>query len=68
MGVEHLRGAAGADDVFTILETGSLDGSVDGGDGGFDTLVLHLGDADGVVSSATGSTSGRIAYGERAIA
>ena len=39
-GVEHLLGAASNEDTFHFAPGGSLAGVVDGGDGGFDTLVL----------------------------
>ena len=54
---EHLVGAADTDDTFVIADGGSLTGSVDGGDRGFDTLDIQR--SVGAASSvATGPQSG----------
>src|SRR3954452_10510468 len=41
--VENLRGAANNNDTFTLLADASLSGVMDGGDGGFDSLILGAG-------------------------
>ncbi|MBR9891184.1 LEPR-XLL domain-containing protein, partial [bacterium] len=38
--VETLTGAANNNDTFTLDASGALSGGIDGGDGGFDTLVI----------------------------
>jgi len=59
-GVENLTGAADNEDTFVFEDGGSLSGSVEGGDGGFDTLVLDGGVFDAVAFTATGPDSGFI--------
>ncbi len=39
-GVENLLGAPNNDDTFVLQQNGSLSGGLDGGAGGYDTLVL----------------------------
>ena len=57
--VEELVGAPDTEDTFTVEAGGSIS-SVDGGDRGFDTLVVAGGGAN-VVSTITGPQSGTIA-------
>ena len=57
-GFEHLVGAAGNKDDFTVTGSGSVT-SVDGGAGGYDT-VAALGNSATVVSTITGPDSGTI--------
>jgi len=57
-GVENLRGAADNQDTFVVQAGGSLSGVLDGGPGGFDTLVLEGGDYGTVMFAATGPDSG----------
>jgi Lipase len=52
--VENLRGAADNRDTFTLHEGGRLDGLVDGGASGFDSLVI----ADGSYATASYAPSG----------
>ena len=59
--VEELVGAADTEDTFTVEANGSIS-SVDGGDRGFDTLVV-AGSGANVVSTITGPQSGTIARG-----
>ncbi|WP_312030526.1 LEPR-XLL domain-containing protein [Methylosinus sp. H3A] len=61
-GFAKLTGAANNNDTFSFSTSGSLAGVVDGGAGGFDTLVLDVGVAQSLVSTATGPDSGTIAY------
>ncbi|WP_158271824.1 LEPR-XLL domain-containing protein, partial [Methylosinus sporium] len=61
-GFANLIGAADNSDTFTFSTSGSLAGAVDGGAGGFDTLVLDVGVAQSLVSTATGADSGIIAF------
>ncbi|WP_374624588.1 LEPR-XLL domain-containing protein, partial [Devosia sp.] len=55
--VENLQGAAGNEDTFVVLAAGWVDGVMDGGAGGFDTLVLEAG-FDNAVYLPTGADSG----------
>ena len=59
-GVENLSGAADNEDTFIFHEGGDLAGVLDGGSGGFDTLVLDGGSYDTVIYSATGPDAGTI--------
>ena len=59
-GVESLEGAADNEDTFVFEAEGGLTDPVDGGDGGFDTVVLGPGTFDSVVYSASGPDSGTI--------
>ena len=59
--VENLRGAANNDDTFTLNAGGRLSGVIDGGDGGFDSLILGAGTFGSVVYTVTGPQSGTIA-------
>ncbi|WP_295849521.1 hypothetical protein, partial [Tardiphaga sp.] len=64
-GVENLVGATDNNDVFTVASTGSLSGFLDGGSGGFDTLVLDTGAVQNLTSTAKSSHDGSIAYDVR---
>ena len=59
-GVENLTGAAGNEDTFVLKPGGSLSGVLDGGDGGFDSLVIEGDSYDTVAFSATGPQSGSV--------
>ena len=52
-GFENLAGASNNKDTFTLAPGGSVSGLMDGGDGGFDSLVI---DAGAVSSSPSGRT------------
>ena len=58
--VENLTGAANNEDTFVLEPGGSVEGTIDGGDGGFDTLVVN-GVSGGFVSTPTGPSSGDLA-------
>ena len=58
-GIEWLRGAAGNNDTFVLEHGATLAGGVDGGDGGFDTLVVK-GDYDTFASNPTDAHSGTL--------
>ncbi|MCU0962996.1 MAG: hypothetical protein MUF48_23120, partial [Pirellulaceae bacterium] len=60
-GVENLTGAADNQDTFVFSAEGTLDGLVDGGAGGFDTLVMQGGAYETVMFTALGPDSGRFA-------
>ncbi|MHB1241813.1 MAG: choice-of-anchor D domain-containing protein, partial [Gaiellaceae bacterium] len=62
-GIENLTGAAGNEDRFVVAASGSVAGTVEGGDGGFDTIVVSGGGPGGIRSSITGPQSGTIARG-----
>ena len=66
-GVEDLEGAVGNEDTFVFEAAGSLTGTVDGGDAGYDTLVIHGGDYAVVTSTVTGPQSGVIALDSQQI-
>src|SRR6266581_9034216 len=59
-GVENLTGAPNNQDTFVFEGTGRISGVVDGGTGGFDTLVLASGQFDNVAYTITGPDSGTI--------
>jgi hypothetical protein len=58
-GIENLTGAADNQDTFVFEEGGSLKGMIDGGAGGFDTLVMN-GVYDTIIFSPTGPDSGSV--------
>ena len=58
--VQNLVGAADNRDTFVLGADGSLTGLVDGGAGGFDSLVLDGGTFGSVIYSASGPNSGTI--------
>ena len=60
-GVENLTGAANNEDTFVFSPEGTLNGLVDGGPGGFDTLVMQGGAYETVMFTALGPDSGRFA-------
>ncbi len=59
-GIENLTGAAYNEDTFIIYESGSISGVIEGGDGGFDSLIINGGNYNTVTCIATGSDSGTI--------
>ena len=63
-GFENLAGAAGNKDTFVVDAGGGVSGVVDGGAGGYDSLVL-AGHPDTVVSTPTGPHSGILRRGRR---
>ena len=65
--VEHLAGAPDNEDTFAFESGGSLTGGVDGGPGGFDTLVVDAGAAAEIRSFAVDGSSGTIVAGNRTI-
>ena len=58
--VENLYGSADNEDTFFVSATGGLSGVMDGGPGGFDSLVLDGGTFQTVIYAASGPTSGTI--------
>ncbi len=58
--VQNLTGAADNQDTFIVGADGSLTGLVDGGAGGFDSMVLDGGSFGSVIYSASGPHSGTI--------
>ncbi len=58
--VENLDGGGNNEDVFVFAANGQLTGTVGGGTGGFDSLVLEAGDFSRAVYTATGPDSGTI--------
>ena len=59
-GIENLSGGADNEDTFVFESLGSLSGVIEGGDGGFDTIVLEGGDFSTLVFTASGPSSGSI--------
>ncbi|HEX7082887.1 MAG TPA: hypothetical protein VF186_02090, partial [Gaiellaceae bacterium] len=59
-GFENLAGAAGNKDEFVVDATGSVAGVVDGGAGGYDTLVIGGGTYENVTYVATDPSSGSV--------
>ena len=65
-GVENLAGAANNEDTF-VVETGGSVASVDGGDGGFDSLIVS-GATSTLVLGAVDPNSGSVSLGGQTIA
>ena len=59
-GIENLIGDADNEDTFFIGAEGSLGGMLDGGQGGYDSIVLDGGSFNTVIYTATGPQSGTI--------
>ena len=59
--VENLSGAANNQDTFTFDGSGRLTGLVDGGLGGFDTMVIN-GQHQSMISTPTGPNSGTLDF------
>ena len=66
-GFENLIGAADNEDTFIIAEGGSLSGLLDGGAGGFDTLLIN-GNYGTMVFAPTGPSSGTVSLDGNSIA
>jgi hypothetical protein len=66
-GFAHLQGAADNDDTFAFSGTGAISDGVDGGAGGFDTVVDNNGFGNAVLT-ATDASSGTIALDDQTIA
>jgi pimeloyl-ACP methyl ester carboxylesterase len=64
--VENLHGAINNEDTFVFGPAASIDGLVDGGQGGFDTLVLE-GDHTSISYTATGPNSGIIGLDDKVV-
>ncbi|HEY3919271.1 MAG TPA: PKD domain-containing protein, partial [Stellaceae bacterium] len=58
-GFENLQGAANNDDTFVFAPGGSMSGGIDGGAGGFDTLVMD-GNFNSVAMAATNGNAGSV--------
>jgi len=61
--VENLQGAPDNEDTFVFAEGGSISSVVDGGAGGFDSIVIQGGGSDPIVVDHTGPDSGAISRG-----
>jgi hypothetical protein len=66
-GIENLTGAADNEDTFVFEDGGSLSAMLDGGDGGYDTLVLELSSINQLIYDAYGPDSGVITADGNAI-
>ena len=58
--IENLEGGADNEDTYIFEVDGSITGVVEGGDGGFDSILLEEGGFDNVVYNFTGLDSGSI--------
>jgi len=58
-GIENLSGAAGNRDTFVVEKTGSISGQLDGGDAGFDTLVVKTWSTGAIPRARCSATGGR---------
>ena len=65
---EHLVGADDNRDTFLFAPGGGVSGTVDGGAGGFDSLVIQGGAYQDVTLTATDPDSGTVALDDRVIA
>ena len=59
-GIENLTGGAENEDTFIFSEDGSLSGVVEGGDAGFDSIVIDGGEYDTVTYETSSPDSGTI--------
>jgi len=59
-GIENLFGAVDNEDTFVLEDGGRLSGLIEGGQGGFDTLVVEFSAVDTMIYRATGPQSGSI--------
>jgi hypothetical protein len=59
-GIENFTGAADNEDTFIIYESGGISGVIEGGYGGFDSLIINGGNYNTVTCIATGPDSGTI--------
>jgi hypothetical protein len=59
-GIENLEGAADNEDTFVFEDGGSLSGLIEGGDAGFDTLVVNFTGINDLIYDATGPNSGAV--------
>src|SRR5204863_1606037 len=66
-GVTNLRGAANNRDTFHTTAAGSIAGVIDGGPGGFDSLVIDSAPPGPARFTAFGPHSGTIALGAQTI-
>ncbi|MEO1620121.1 MAG: hypothetical protein AAFU53_03705, partial [Cyanobacteria bacterium J06632_3] len=64
---EQLVGAADTEDTFIFEEAGRLDGGIDGGAGGFDSLVVRGGSYKDALLTWTNSDSGSVVLGDNTI-
>jgi len=67
-GMENLTGAADNEDVFVFEVGGRLSGVLEGGAGGFDTLVVNYSGIETLVYDVTGPDSGTITADGNSIA
>ena len=59
-GFSHLQGAANNDDTFSISGDGQISGGIDGGAGGYDTVVVDATPHSTLDLSASNSSSGSV--------
>ena len=64
--IQNLAGAADNNDTFVLNEEGTLEGILDGGDAGYDTLIANKA-ASSVAYQATGETSGILSLDDETI-
>ena len=63
-GANILLGGAGNEDTFTLEQDGRLTGFLDGGPGGFDSLVVNGGSGGDAQFNASAPDSGSVALGD----
>ena len=66
--IENVTGAADNDDTFIVAAAGAISGVVDGGNAGFDTLVIQGGTYDTVTFTASNRSAGSVVLDNRVIA
>jgi hypothetical protein len=64
-GFENLKGTANNEDAFVLGAEGSITGTIEGGGGGYDSLVIQSGGGETVVVVPDGSGAGTASYDGR---
>ena len=65
--IEDVAGAADNEDTFVLEAQGSISGTVDGGAGGYDTLIVRSSAASSIASTSVDGNSGTVVVDGRTI-
>ncbi|UCD79969.1 MAG: LEPR-XLL domain-containing protein, partial [Desulfobacterales bacterium] len=66
-GFENLRGTSNNEDAFVLGAEGSITGTIEGGEGGYDSLVIQTDGGETVVVVTDNTGAGTANYGSRTI-